>query len=377
MSKWNGHLDRKPARFQKNNSLPPERLDFHLELLAFFQRLHERRHQLRDQLQIFQAHDFDGRVHIAIRQTDERTGDAAARPKNHVRVRAARGRHRLMLERNLLLRRDGFQPLHHFGMIATAVRERGAFANFNIAVLRLADGRIIRRVRHIHDERDVRLERIRDLPRAQQADFFLHVRDGADFTIQFHLGFFEQPQRLGHGERADAIVKRARHREIAAQNIKFIRQRNWVADPDNFLRVFAAADADINENVVNLWRFRFAVRLHQMRRDITDDTFDRAVTRVDDDALRLGDGRVNAAHTPDIDEAVVINIIHRHRDFVRVRREHDARSAALVQHGDAVAVGIGKSFIGELAGVIQPDALTARFVAGGAGRVDEGFKKIN
>ena len=64
--------------------------------------------QLRDQLQIFQAHDLDRRVHIAVRQTDERAGDAAARPEDDVGVRAAGAGHGLVLERQLLLRRHGF-----------------------------------------------------------------------------------------------------------------------------------------------------------------------------------------------------------------------------------------------------------------------------
>src|ERR1017187_9736071 len=54
-----------------------------------------------------------------------------------------------------------------------------------------------------------------------------------------------------------------------------------------------------------------------------------------------------------------------------VRGEHDARRTALVQHGDAIAVGVGKRFVGELFGVIEPDALAADFVAGGTRRVDE------
>jgi hypothetical protein len=85
-------------------------------------------------------------------------------------------------------------------MVAAAVRERRAFADFDVAVLRLADGRIIRRVRHVHHQRDVRLERVGNLPRAEQADFLLHVRDGADFGLQLGLRFLEQPQRFGHGE---------------------------------------------------------------------------------------------------------------------------------------------------------------------------------
>ena len=54
-----------------------------------------------------------------------------------------------------------------------------------VAMLRFVDRRIIRRVRHVHHQRHVRLERIRDLPRAEQADFLLDVRNRANFRVQF------------------------------------------------------------------------------------------------------------------------------------------------------------------------------------------------
>jgi len=60
-------------------------------------------------------------------------------------------------------------------MVGAAVRQHRAAADFYIAVLRLAHGGIIRRVRHVHHERHVGLERLGDLPRAEQADLFLHI----------------------------------------------------------------------------------------------------------------------------------------------------------------------------------------------------------
>ena len=113
-----------------------------------------------------------------------------------------------------------------------------------------------------------------------------------------------------------------------------------------------------------------------MRRDVADDALDRAVARVDDDALRLGDGGIDAAEFAHVNEPLVIDEIDGHGNLVRVRRQHQARRTAFVQRRDAVAVGIGEGFVGELPDVIEPDALAAHFVAGRTGCIDERFQKV-
>ena len=138
-------------------------------------------------------------------------------------------------------------------MIAAAVRDRRAVADLHVAVLRLADRRIIRRVRHIHDQRDVRLERIGDLPRAEQADFLLHVRDGANFGVQLCLcdsfnnrnasATAKVPMRLSN---ARATARSLRN------NSNSSLERDRIADAHQFLRVLAAAHADVDEQIVNL-----------------------------------------------------------------------------------------------------------------------------
>ena len=56
--------------------------------------------------------------------------------------------------------------------------------------------------------------------------------------------------------------------------------------------------------------------------------------------------------------------------------EHDARTASLVERGDAIAIGVVGCFIGKLFYVIEPHTLATCFVAGGAGGVDEFLEKI-
>ena len=62
------------------------------------------------------------------------------------------------------------------------------------------------------------------------------------------------------------------------------------------------ADADVNEQVVDLRRLGVLLVLHQVRRDVADDAFDRAVAGMNDHALRLGDGRVHAAHLAHVND---------------------------------------------------------------------------
>ena len=107
----------------------------------------------------------------------------------------------------------------------------------------------------IHDERHVGFERVGDLARAEQADFLLHIGDGADLGLQLGLGFLEQPQRLGDGEGADAVVEGPRHGQVVAQQVEFVGQRDRVADAHELLGFLAAGDADVNEQVVDLRRF--------------------------------------------------------------------------------------------------------------------------
>ena len=89
-----------------------------------------------------------------------------------------------MLQRDFLGFGHCLDALHDARMIAPAVSYGRPFPYFYIAMLRFVDARIIRRVRHVHDEGYVWLKRIRDLARAEQTDFLLHVRDGANLCLQ-------------------------------------------------------------------------------------------------------------------------------------------------------------------------------------------------
>ena len=77
------------------------------------------------------------------------------------------------------------QPRHDFGMIWSAMRDGRAFTDLDVAMLRLAHGGVIRRVRDIDHQGHIRLEGVGDLPRTQTADLFLNVGYDADFGVEF------------------------------------------------------------------------------------------------------------------------------------------------------------------------------------------------
>ena len=115
-----------------------------------------------------------------------------------------------------------------------------------------------------------------------------------------------------------------------------------------------------------------ALQLHQMRGDIADHTFDGAVLGVNDDALRLRNGGIDAAEFAHINESVLVDPVHRHGNFVRMRGEHDAGRTAFVEDSDAVAVMIRIGFISKRLHIIEPDPLPTPFVSGRTRRIDQG-----
>lgn len=153
--------------------------------------------------------------------------------------------------------------------------------------------------------------------------------------------------------------------------LELIRHRDRVAHAHERLRIRLVRRADVDEQVRDLGQLAFLLRLHEMRRDVADDALHRPLARVDDHALRLGDDGIHPAELAHPDEALVINEVHHEGNLIGMSREHQARPAALVEHGDTVAVSIGKRLVGELLHIIEPDALPACFVAGGAGGVDQ------
>ena len=259
------------------------------------------------------------------------------------------------------------QPLGHlldalddFGMVAVAVGDSRPLAHLDVAVLPLVHCRVVGRVSDVHHQRDIGVQRVRNLPRAEEADFLHRVGDDAHLRVELDSAGLEQAQRLSHSPSAYAVVERPRHDEVVAQKLELVVERDRVADADKFLGGLARVHADVDEQLVNLRHLgRAGVGAHEVRRDAADDPLHRAFEGVDDDALSPGDRRVGAAKPPHVHVAVVIDEVDRHADLVGVACEHQPRTATLVEHGDTVAVGVGIGLVSVLANVVHPDAQAA------------------
>ena len=126
---------------------------------------------------------------------------------------------------------------------------------------------------------------------------------------------------------------------------------------------------------MDLGGFGLAVAAGEVRGDVADHAKNGTLPGVDGNPLGLGDGRVDTAGSADMDKPLCGDEVHRHGDFIGVGGKHESGAATLVEHRHAVPVGIGEGFIGVSAGVVHPNAQTARLMSDGAGGVDEGFQE--
>src|SRR4051794_33699480 len=97
-------------------------------------------------------------MHVAVGETYQRARDSAARPKDHIRICATGRRHCFELQFNLFLFRHFFEALNDFRVITTAPCDGRSLSNFDVAVLLLVYGWVIRSVGDINYKSAVRFE---------------------------------------------------------------------------------------------------------------------------------------------------------------------------------------------------------------------------
>src|ERR1041385_5199272 len=97
---------------------------------------------------------------------------------------------------DFLLPGHAFDPRYHFGMIASTMCDRGTMSYLDITVRALVDAWIIRGVRDVYDQGDVRLQCVSDLARAHQAYFLHDIGHGEDLRLHLFLALSQKPQSL-------------------------------------------------------------------------------------------------------------------------------------------------------------------------------------
>ena len=213
-------------------------------------------------------------MHIAVGETNQSAGDAATRPEDDIGIGAAGGRHGFELKFDFLFFGHTFETFDDLRMVAAAAGDSGPFAEFDVAVLLLIDGGVIRGVGDIDNESAVWFQGVSDLACAEQADFLHNVRDSGDLSLETAFLFAQQAQSFRDGEGTDLIVEGAADGEVASEKLKFVDEGDWVADLDPLLGIRPGADADVDEDIFDFRNFAFAFQFGEVRSDIANDAAD-------------------------------------------------------------------------------------------------------
>ena len=349
----------------------PSGSDSDLEFLVLAEREGEGGHEFGDVFEVPEVHEFDGRVHVAVREADQGAGNAAPGPEDDVGVGAGAGRHGFVLEGDSLGGGDCLEAADDFDVVATSVGQGWALAHADFAVLAGVHGWVVGGMGNVHDERGGRVEGVGDLAGPEEADFFLDVGDGADFPLQMGHVRTKEAEGFSDGPGADAVVEGAGHGDVAPEDVELIGQGDGIADADELEGLVPGGGSDVDEEIVNLGGLWVAIAPGEVGSDVADHAFDRTVAGVDDDPLGLGNGGVDASGATDVDEAFRGDEGDGHGDLVGMGGQHEARAGPGVQGGDTIAVGVRVGRIGVGLGVIEPDTEAAGFVTDGAGGVDE------
>ena len=183
-------------------------------------------------------------------------------------------------------------------------------------------------------------------------------------------------ERLHHHPHADAVVHARAGDDVVAERVEAQLERDRIADRHEFPRFVRAGRSDVNPQVFDLGH-RFPLLLRQEVNGLAgDDADDGPLGRPDMQRLPDEHLHVPAADGRHADETLVIDVLDHQADLVAVPGQHDPRTAVRVDGGDHVAVPVGVDGGGERLDEIADDVLNGPLVAGGAGRMQQGFEEL-
>src|SRR6516225_12299443 len=138
---------------------------------------------------------------------------------------------------------------------------------------------------------------------------------------------------------------------------------------------FLVLGADIHPDVGELWHLVAFFAGKEMGSPAGNYSLQRTLAGPHGQVLTQENLHVPAADWLDIQEAVVIDVLHHQADLIAMPGEHDARLAARIERGNHVAVPIGADFVGMCLGPVADDVLHRSFKTGGAWSFEEVFEK--
>lgn len=248
-------------------------------------------------------------MHVAGGEAEQRAGDAPSGPEDDVRIGAAGGGNGFMLELDAFFVGEFFQSGNDLDVVGAAVGDGGAGSDPDITVEGFTDRGDVGGMGDIRNEGDVGFEFVGDLAGAEATGFLHDIGDCADFGFKVFAVVCEETEGFCHGPGAHSIIQGATDGQVIPEEFEFGVQGNGVSDLDELLCFLPGGDADIEEEILDFGEAAVPGSFCEMRCDVANDTFNRAFTGVDDDALGLGNGRVHASHAPDMDEAIVGDVV--------------------------------------------------------------------
>jgi hypothetical protein len=316
---------------------------------------------------------FDDAVHVAEGVADQSAGDAFFDVEDHVGIGAAVAAAAFMLEGDVALIGDFHDALHHVWVIARAVGDAGAGAEFDFAVDGVVDAGSVGGMGDVEDDRDIGHEAVSDHFRAVPADFLLHGVHGDDGAAGRVLG--ETGEHLSDDETAEAVIEGAADQAIHPKLLDAVAIDGGMADaePEVFY-FFLSAGADIDVEFVDLRDLFIAeVVFAEVDRGITHDAADDALVAEEVQAAAARRGGVAPADPIDAEKTFLGDVLDDEANLVGVGFDHDALGlfGCALERRPGGAVGIVLDAIGEFAGVLCPHALAGHFESCGAGSAQE------
>ena len=314
--------------------------------------------------------DFAGGVHVAERNGEQATGDAAVGHLDGARIGASRTRFRADLVRDV----DGFSGFDHLvvddGVDVRAAGDDGSAGEGEATELTVVGIGVVGGVTDVDGDGDLWVDALGGDLRAARADLFLGGGHG-DHAGSELLFLREATEGFHAHVGAGLIVKRAGHTDAAPEDFRAVGVDGWVADADDCKGVGAVVHADINPHVMTLRDALAVLGREQVDGALAGDAEHGAIAGEDVKAAAGGDDLVVAAEEFEVQVTLVVDMRDDQADLVDVAGEHQRGAAVALELRDAVAERVFGIFVGRLLHVVVDDLLGRELMAGRGFRLEQ------
>ena len=306
----------------------------------------ESRENTGNRIQILEAAEFDGGVHVANGKTHQTAGNPAVPEEDRVRIGAGTARSRRPLNNDFLCRSGSKKLRHHDRLCGASHCDLRAARHFEIAMSIAIDAGGVGRMSNVRDQRDIGLESVCDHRRAMQADFLLNSTDRDHVAMQFLTIVGEQSDCFRSRPSANPIVESSREDHVVSEQHRALCEHAGVTDIQSCGCFFFRLATDVDEELMKLADLRITGAILEMDRRGADHPHHGFVDTLDarDKVDPLPDDRsgVDAADLAAVDEALVVDVVDHQADLVGMAADRHSGYvfATAFEAGEAVSVGI-------------------------------------